>query len=359
MHGKNYWPTGDIIRVAGILGVLFIHITEFSLRNPNNPTELDLQWWLLNLGQSLSIWAVPGFIMLSGALLLNPKIQEESSSTFYQKRLKRIGLPLVFWILVYLPFQHWYTSQPFPYLARKILYGYVSGHLYFLFIVAGLYLLTPWLRHILNQSSPQQKLVFCIAFFIFIAGIQLANQLTLSWRWNALNRWVPHLGYYVIGHYIVNYALDKLGFFMLLSTIGILTTTGGKYLEIIANPNGVLFFYSTNYFSFTLIPLAIGFFGLLVCLTQSISVESKLVNICRFLAPTTFGIYLVHPIFLRGMHKLFNTKFPSHFEIALLHEVGLGLASILVVYGIGLIPGLRSVVSCHTQKLFTSIAPNS
>ena len=182
--------------------------------------------------------------------------------------------------------------------------------------------------------------------------------ISLPFNLNVLIRWIPYLGYYIIGHYIVHYALDKIVVFSGLSVVGLLASTEGKYLEILWNPDGIVFFYSTNYFSVPIIILAIGVFGLIACLTQSISEDSRLVRICRFLAPTTFGIYLVHVILLKGIHKLFSIQYPSDLPTALLHEAGLSLASIFLVYAIGLIPFLRSVVSFNTQQLLADYKPD-
>ena len=347
MESKSYWPAGDIIRILGILGVMFVHITEQTLRNA---PQLDTQWWLLNITHSFSIWAVPSFIMLSGALLLRDQTSEASSLRFYQKRLNRIGLPFLFWVAVYIPFQKWYNSLSFAYQGKEFLYGDVSEHLYFLFVIVGLYAITPWLQFWLNQASPQQQLVLCIILFILVATSELLREFLIPWRWNALMRWVPYIGYYIAGHYIVHYALDKIVVFFVFSFVGLLTTTGGKYLEMIWNPDGITYFYSTSYFSVAIIPLAIGIFGLIACLTKSISEDSKLVRISQFLAPSTLGIYLVHVLVFRGVHKLFSIQFPNNLITAFEHEIGVGLASLFLVYVIGLIPLLRYVVSYHTQK---------
>lgn len=350
MQSRNYWPTGDMIRVLAILGVMFVHITENALRAS---TQLDIQWWSLNIAQSFVIWTVPGYIMLSGALLLQPQATEESSLIFYRKRLSRIAIPFCFWVSVYIVFEKWNSSQSFAYQGKKFLHGDVSAHLYFLFVIAGLYAITPGLQYWLNRVSPDAKLVLCILLLtLSTTSILLDESLLPLLDLNALTRWMPYLSYYIVGHYIFYYSLDQMVFFMVLSAIGLLVSIVGKYLEILWSPDGIIYFYSTNYFSLAIIPLAIGIFGLICCLTQSLSKDSQFIKICRFWAPITFGIYLVHPMIFRAVHKLFNLPFPTHIGTALLHEIGVGLVSVLLVCGIGLIPYLRSVVGYNTQKSF-------
>lgn len=124
MKDYKYWPPGDIIRVVATFAVLFIHVTQYSVRNS---ASLDIAWWFLNIGQSLSIWAVPAFMMLSGALLLSPQSFDEAPIVFYKKRLLRIGIPLLFWGVVYFFLEkRWTPSLSFKYLINDVLYGAIS-----------------------------------------------------------------------------------------------------------------------------------------------------------------------------------------------------------------------------------------
>ena len=61
---------GDTIRVCGLIAVMLIHICGFGRRPAL--AEDAAGWWICNLLSALSQWAVPVFVMLSGALLLNP-----------------------------------------------------------------------------------------------------------------------------------------------------------------------------------------------------------------------------------------------------------------------------------------------
>jgi len=55
----------------------------------------------VNIYNSLSKPSVPLFVMLTGALLLMPEKVGEPLSVFFKKRLNRIGLPFLFWGVVY------------------------------------------------------------------------------------------------------------------------------------------------------------------------------------------------------------------------------------------------------------------
>src|SRR5947209_17248353 len=84
---------GDAIRILGTVAVVVGHVSDLRLFSDK---VLDRDWWVCNVWDCLTRWAVPCYIMLSGALLLDPA-RGETPRDFYRKRLARIGVPLVFW----------------------------------------------------------------------------------------------------------------------------------------------------------------------------------------------------------------------------------------------------------------------
>ena len=79
----------DLIRTVAMLEVILLHAAgrwaissqEF---NQMNPLELT-HWGFVDIYQSLGVIAVPLFLMLTGALLLQPE-KKESLSVFWKKR---------------------------------------------------------------------------------------------------------------------------------------------------------------------------------------------------------------------------------------------------------------------------------
>ncbi len=92
---KHAFPTShayiDRLRVAACVAVVLIHVTLGSL---DTLTPFTAVWWVGHWICLVSQWAVPVFVMISGALLLNPNYgAADSLSVFYRKRVRRIGLP--------------------------------------------------------------------------------------------------------------------------------------------------------------------------------------------------------------------------------------------------------------------------
>ena len=79
------------LRIAAIGAVVLIHSSSGLVLN--NAIRGSATWWVgvvLNRGAG---WAVPVFIMVSGALLLAPR-PNEGAAAFYRRRLDRIAIPL-------------------------------------------------------------------------------------------------------------------------------------------------------------------------------------------------------------------------------------------------------------------------
>ncbi len=128
---KQEYPFLYLARIAACIAVVAIHSVGLS------PATLHhgpiAAWWAEHIVDSFVIWAVPLFVMISGAILLNRQI--EQPNTFYKKRLWRVGLPILMWVPVYILFYHFIRGDSITVSAlfNRFLHGQYD-HLYFLFI---------------------------------------------------------------------------------------------------------------------------------------------------------------------------------------------------------------------------------
>ena len=144
-------------RIVAIFSVVCLHIAAYAVLNAELGTA---NWWSGNFYDAATRWCVPVFVMVSGALLLEPRPQE-GMKLFYRKRASRVLLPLLFWTTFYLGWtafkQHWWTpdADPYPYLER-LLQGRPYFHLWFLYMIVFLYLFTPFLRRMVQNTNLKQ-----------------------------------------------------------------------------------------------------------------------------------------------------------------------------------------------------------
>lgn len=91
-------PWIDNSRILAIFAVIVVHVGAKVVGENTIGSEY---WWYGNIFESLARWCVPVFVMISGALLLDPN-KKEDLLTFYRKRLHRIFIPFLFWSVIYL-----------------------------------------------------------------------------------------------------------------------------------------------------------------------------------------------------------------------------------------------------------------
>lgn len=136
----------DILRIIACFAVIMLNLTSkwFNILSLNTQS-----WMVLNVYNGLAHVAVPVFVMISGALFLNPEKNVELS-VLLKKNVLRIAVAFVFWSGVYSILDRLQGVR-----MRDIMFGFLSGHdhLWFLYMIAGLYLVTPLLRKLTESEK--------------------------------------------------------------------------------------------------------------------------------------------------------------------------------------------------------------
>ena len=200
----------DVARIAAITAVVVLHAVAVVVTRRYYSDIGTATWWTANVVDSLMRWCVPVFIMISGALLLAPR--REGLRSFYQRRFNRIGIPLVVWSVVYLSIDLFVKqASDWSDALNRVLAGKPSVHLYFLFVLAGLYALTPFLR-VLTAHAPRRMLWWAA---VFLTAVGVADQAISDFAGigeaNAVTRFLPFLGYYLLGYLLRDCELGKRG----------------------------------------------------------------------------------------------------------------------------------------------------
>lgn len=94
MKRKNYVYI-DVLNILACLCVIGMHCNGIVHR-----FELIPAWWRSLAVEVLGYWAVPGFCMISGATMMTYR-QRYETGTFIKRRLKKVGIPLLFWTTLF------------------------------------------------------------------------------------------------------------------------------------------------------------------------------------------------------------------------------------------------------------------
>lgn len=225
---KNYLSTNanaerivflDYLRVAACFMVILVHSIEpFYLGGDGTyiASENDAVW--VTVINSFLRIAVPLFVMTSSYLLMPIK---SDTSTFYRRRFQRVVIPFALWSLLYAVVPMWGSDGKVDIasnLANLVLnFTWHSGHLWFVYMLIGIYLfmpvLSPWLESVSKRGERAFILVWllttAVPFFRELA--QVVHGTAEVWgeaNWNefgTLYYMSGFIGYVVAAHYIRKY----------------------------------------------------------------------------------------------------------------------------------------------------------
>lgn len=296
---------GDIMRFLAISCVVLIHaVSPYSTYAGTEVRYYPLP--IFFVGETFTRWCVPIFFMLSGALLLDPA-RQESARQFYQKRLRKIAIPVLFWSLFYIWDSH-YSSFA---IVKSVLEGRPGRgyHLWFVFAMLGLYVATPMIRSFFSRAprSDQWQLawgslgVWTVALLCWIllgkAGWRVPPDSLF------IIEWIPYVGYFLLGYLMRELTLTPKGIKAALLSFFVLATFSAFGLKLAyahhqkLRGDGLF----TGYVSPVTIVMAVCVFLLLATAFQTRLANNKLV---QTLGEASFGVYLIH---VEVLEKLRNS----------------------------------------------------
>lgn len=160
----------DCLRVTAIFLVLIVHSTEpFYLGGEGSRimTLSDAYW--VSFFDSFARACVPLFVIASSYLLLPLNYGVEK---FFKRRALRVLVPFALWTVVYA--SAW--GEPMQNFKDLLLnFNYAAGHLWFVYMLVGIYLLMPILSPWAERVSRRQ-LLFYLAICLFTTLIPLIRE---------------------------------------------------------------------------------------------------------------------------------------------------------------------------------------
>lgn len=335
----------DFLRVVAAFAVIILHTSVIVVQT--NPDIHSSVWWVGNIADSYTRWCVPIFVMVSGALMI-PRSSEHEISLFYRNRLGRLFIPLLFWTLFYL-FLSGYEQLTFdPYLLLKtVIQGQPYYHMWFIYMMVGLYIVTPFLgRFVL--LCPERIINFFICICFLIASIDTTVAIFFeNTGASFLTLFLPFVGFFIAGYQIKNSSISFPSNFLLIIVLGcgaIISIGTGLVFPLLGLKS---LFVMYNYSNPLVIIMSICIFTIVIKnidFVQNVN-SNTFTNIIIFLSPLTFGMYLIHPFFLKILGHFGIDALYIHPFIAIpLVSLVVVISSFLTVYILMLTPYIRSIV---------------
>ena len=235
----------DLLRVLACFLVIWQHVTEAYYIGPDFTVPTHDEMPLIGWMNSMTPIEVPLFVMISGYFLLPLRMEV---GAFFKRRFTRILIPFVVWCVCYAAYFMAYRGDTLSQFFRNVVhipvnFGVEIGHMWFIYMLLGLYLLVPVLSPWLEQCSKRQIQGYLgvWAFTTMLPYIHLWFPEVLGeCFWNPtpmLHYFTGFGGYFLLGYYIKRYGALSVRSSLLLLLGGYLFTVAVyQYrLERVAN----------------------------------------------------------------------------------------------------------------------------
>lgn len=279
----------DFLRVFAAFAVMILHV---SAENWLTADVYSLEWGIMNFYDSLVRWAVPVFVMISGALFLSRDI---TLKKIVSKYIFRIFTAFLFWSFIY----------AFDYYAKHrnvmgAIAFFVKGsyHLWFLFMITGLYLIIPFVKKIAESASLAKYfllLAFISAFIIpeLVQIISLFSEKYGLFAENVFNKFSLNFVTGFTSYFLLGYLLSKVYIShnaeRLIYTAGIIGFILTILMSLCASRfKGEPFMGFYDYYNVNVLCEGIAVFVFFK------AKFNRSVKIIRLLSQYSFGAYLVH-----------------------------------------------------------------
>ncbi|MDP8221177.1 MAG: acyltransferase family protein, partial [Candidatus Stygibacter frigidus] len=219
----------DKARISAALAIVVLH-TAILVQSANLIGSGN--WWTGNIYNSLVRWAIPVFVMISGALLLDPD-NIESLELFYIKRFTRIIIPLFAWSAIYLCLDYIYAAAYGIQISKQqiflnLLEGKPHFHLWFIYMIIGLYIFTPFFRLIIKNTSHRELQILVLIMFLIAAFSFIYTEFIPGIPPLFITKFIPYIPYYFLGYLIrsTQYKPSKFTLLAIFFCSGVITAIG-------------------------------------------------------------------------------------------------------------------------------------
>ena len=286
------------IRAIAYIAIVLLHVTYAASLQYRNSISTQA-YTITSMITNLMMWAVPCFIMVTGALLLNPN-HEVTLAKIYRKYMKKVFIALIAFVFVYCFFDMIVAGEGVS--LNGFMKGFVQfftgtswSPLWYLYILIGLYALLPLYSRITQAATYKELQYGIIVGFIVLSLFPLTAlfniKLNFTIHITSIYPFYLFLGYALYNDIIKNNKKTNIIIFIvsIVLIIGVVYYRWMHNVETFnlllsyASPLNILLSASLFHFFKSIKPISIkGLHKALIALDQA-----------------SFGIYLIHIIFVK------------------------------------------------------------
>lgn len=331
------------LKAAACIAVVLLH-TFYAA----DAFSAEASWHAVMLGvRNLMMWAVPCFVMATGALLLEND-RKLPLNKLFGKLIMRMFVTLVTFTLLFAVFDLVLVTKSFTPAAmgqsiKSIFTGSSWRHMWYLYLMIGLYLMMPIYR-LITKSAEDKDLVYILAVYgVFLALLPMCETL--------LN---IKLSFYICVYTVyplylfLGYAMNK-GSIKLGGVLSAVFAAGGAVIILgltvftAYHESSITSLLGTYNFPVTVL-MSAGVWGLFMAGKDK--EHPTLDKLCAEIEGCSFGIYLIHMAVLKLVFAVFRLNPVGHGGVltVLLIAVGALAVSYVIIKLLKLVPAVKEII---------------
>ncbi len=302
----------DLLRVVATCFVPMAHLCSNVINQ--TPGVLSGDYLTLNFVNSMCRWVVPVFVMISGVFFLN-KEKECDPKKIFKKNVVRMATAFIFWSFLYalqqnlLPAIGSHKEIP-PFSERAFINDFISGeyHMWYLYMIALIYLITPLIKVFTDNATKKQLEAFMVLSFVFanVIPMLLCIPFVKSFEFDTiyddlnLSFISGYAGLYIAGQYMVRYPFRKKvrTFIYAMGVAGYILMAGLNLWLSVKNDDPTKKFLDVEHASTVMMSYAI--FTFFQHVVSKVDFKENKVKIIKWLSARSFGVYLCHVFVMRA-----------------------------------------------------------
>ncbi len=360
MENKNRIIFLDWLRVIACLMVMIVHACECIYSDDyifSFPSTVA-KYSVLFFQSFVRPTAVPLFLMASAYLLVPIKTD---TFTFFKRRFTRVLVPLLVFLPLYAVLPTLWGAQSWADAGREFCDCYINfpvsgSHLWFVYMLLGLYLIMPVISPWLDKAAKKEELLF-LGIWLFTCAFYRLRPLLGDeifgecwWNPNATFYYVSgFIGYVVLAHFIrvhLNWSRSQVfkTCIPMLAVLYCVCFFSANYYSTRATAPAVL---EQDWQNITLIavPMSFALFMLFRMIKNGSGGNRQSIynRIILPISKASYGMYLMHMLILPHWFHLFNPVLPAYLTIPLT-AISTYLSSFIVAFAIGKLPFGKYIV---------------
>lgn len=209
----------DVLNIVACTGVLLLHCTNGQVHGFSGTPSLN--WYIGLTTHSFFLWPVDVFFMISGFTLIRTSLLTNNNNSggvkrFYNRRLKRLAIPLLAWNVLYmmLYFARSYINGtdilPVTELLTKFCLFDYNGFMWFFVPLILIYLSLPFFAVFVLNSDRRLLRLFLIMGLILGCIPPLSETFTTRSGLSDIYIMGSRFLYFIVaGYYIGNFDISK------------------------------------------------------------------------------------------------------------------------------------------------------